>query len=161
MATTIRLYSSWYVCERWFRVIGTVLNVELSNCIKVIHMSSQDVEDACRIAKHLKMGVKEKDGEIHLEEAADWYTEYSKLWLEKDPHKVLKAIGLEDLEAWKKKYNIVANNGNIKLNMLIVINSIYKSEIQLFMWDWPWPAISSPQGADGYIEALITRMIAD
>jgi hypothetical protein len=125
-----------------------------------IHLSPQDAEDACRIAKHLKMEVKEKDGEVYLEEAAEWDTEYNKIWLEEDLQEVLKAIGLEDLEAWKKKYNIVANNGNIKLNML-VINPRYKSKIHLFLWNWPWPAISSPQGADGYIKALITRRIAD
>jgi hypothetical protein len=132
----IRLHThTWWGCSRWTNIVSVVLLVMLPDEDEgnVIHMLPQDVEDACRIAKHLKMGVKEKDGEVHLEEAADWYTENNKIWLEEDLQEVLKVIGLEDLEAWKKKYNIVANNIRLKLDMLMTINNA-SEDIQKYIF---------------------------
>jgi hypothetical protein len=128
MTTTIKL-NRWWRCDRWHRVLRAVLIVKLPHHMEDIHMLPQDVEDACGIAKHLKMGAKEKDGEVHLEEAADWYTENNKIWLEEDLQEVLKVIGLEDLEAWKKKYNITTSNNQLKLEMLLLINHINKSDL--------------------------------
>jgi hypothetical protein len=155
MATTIRL-NGWWKHARWFRIIGTVLNIELSIYMNVIHMLPQDVEDACRIAKHLKMGVKEKDGEIYLEEAADWFAElYNKIWLEEDLHKILKAIGLEDLEAWKKKYNIIAHNKHLKLEMLLTINNMHESDIQEYILPEKSGLPTPPEEVDEIIKLII------
>jgi hypothetical protein len=146
MATTIRL-DKWWRCDRWFRITDMVLIAGISRCKEVIHLLPQDAEDACGIAKHLKMGVKEKDGEILLEAAADWFIEqHFKIWLEEDLHKVLNAIGLEDLEAWKKKYNIVANNNRLKLDMLLIINCMDKSDILK-----SWKKLIHPKEVDDFI----------
>jgi hypothetical protein len=149
MTTTIRL-DKWWRCDRWFRVIDMVLIVRPSRDM-IIYLLSRDAEDACGIAKHLKMGVKEKDGEILLEAAADWAIEHLKIWLEKDLHKVLNAIGLEDLEAWKKKYNIIANNVRLKLDMLMIINYINKLDIQKY-----WIGkLTHPEEVDKFIIKFI------
>jgi hypothetical protein len=155
MATTIRL-NRWWRCNRWLSIISTVLIVKLSNNPRTIHLLPQDVEDACRIAKHLKMGVKEKDGEIYLEEAADWRREYNfKIWLEEDLMQVLKAIGLEDLEAWKKKYNIITYNKRLKLEMLLVINHVRELDTQEYILPWK----SGPPIPPSEVNEIIKRII--
>jgi hypothetical protein len=159
MATTIRL-NRWWRCNRWLSIISTVLIVKLDdNNPRIIHLSPQDVEDACRIAKHLKMEVKEKDGEIHLKEAADWRREYNfKIWLEEDLHKILKAIGLEDLKAWKKKYNIITYNKHLKLEMLLTINNIAIIEIHKNIRSWKSEP-QTPKEVDEIIERIINGRI--
>jgi hypothetical protein len=137
-------------CQRWFKIIGTVLIVRLTRYDNVIYLSSQDMKDACKIAKHLKMGVKEKDGEIYLEEAIDWRLEYHKIWLQEDLIKIFKVIGLEDLEAWKKKYNIITNNLRLKLEMLRIINTISKNTIKEYN-----PPQWNPEGLDEFIKKTV------
>jgi hypothetical protein len=150
----IRL-NKWWRCDHWYRIISTVLIVGLPSDLEAIHLLPQDMEDACRIAKHLRLRVKEKDGEIYLKGAADWITVYGKIWLEEDLHKIIKAIGLEDLEAWKKKYNIITHNKHLKLEMLLTINNMHESDIQEYILPEKSGLPTPPEEVDEIIKLII------
>jgi hypothetical protein len=85
-------------CRRWQLIVGSVLRLTKRKLTK------QEIRDACKIAKHLKMEAYEIGRELHLEEAADWEEELKKIWTQEDLLKVFEAIDLKDYEAWMQRY---------------------------------------------------------
>jgi hypothetical protein len=89
-------------CRRWQLIAGSVLRLTAHTMNE--YLTKQELEDAYKIAKHLKMGAKEIGSELHLEAAADWEEELKKKWTLENLFKIFEAIGLKDHEAWIQRY---------------------------------------------------------
>jgi hypothetical protein len=116
-------------CHRWYTLMHKVFYVTLSLESDTLESddsiqlpNQQAMIDACKIALHLKMGVKVIDGKLHLEEAADWEAEQAKKWTQEDLFQAFQAIDLKDIQAWMNKFEIIANNAQIITLLLDILN---------------------------------------